>query len=104
VVDLDPQFNASQYLVGVRGYKRILTDGKPTIWDIFEQHTRIPSGKTGSFETNDAVRNVGNIQGDGKVDLIPSRLELALSLRNPGQKERLLPKALKNLRTIMILS
>jgi len=97
VVDLDPQFNASQYLVGVSGYKRILNDGKPTIWDIFEEHTRIPGRQSKALETNDAVRNVTTIQGGGRLDLIPSRLELALSLKNPGEKYDLLARALEKL-------
>lgn len=36
VVDLDPQFNASQYLIGQSEYKRILDNKIPTIWDVFE--------------------------------------------------------------------
>src|SRR5687767_5484276 len=64
VVDLDPQFNASQYLVGVSKYQQILEDGKPTIWDIFEQHTRTPSGgKTSALIPNESVRNVITFQG-----------------------------------------
>lgn len=97
LVDLDPQFNASQYLLGVTGYKRILNDEKPTIWDIFEENTKIPGVQQRAFEANDAVRNVTTIQGGGKLDLIPSRLELALSLKSAGTKERLLPRALKKL-------
>ena len=97
VVDLDPQFNASQYLVGVSGYKRIIEDGKPTIWDIFEQGTRVPGIEPRLIEANDAVRRVTKIQGGGKLDLIPSRLELAFSLRNPGEKHDLLARALKKL-------
>ena len=97
VVDLDPQFNASQYLVGVNGYQEFIKDGKPTIWEIFEQHTRTPTGKTGIFDPGDAVRNVATPYGGGIIDLIPSRLELALSLKNPGQKEGLLQRALKKL-------
>jgi chromosome partitioning protein len=98
VVDLDPQFNASQYLVGVTRYENIINDGKPTIWDIFEQNTRTPSGKTGKVESSDAVRNVVMFQGGGKVDLIPSRLELAYSLKNPVGKKDLLPKALHKIK------
>ena len=45
VVDLDPQFNASQYLLGVSEYEEILNKGRPTIWDVFEQLTVLPSGK-----------------------------------------------------------
>ena len=42
VVDLDPQFNASQYLLGTQEYERILRAGTPTTWDIFERNTRTP--------------------------------------------------------------
>lgn len=97
VVDLDPQFNSSQYLVGANRYQSFLADGKPTIWEIFEQHTRTPAGKTGPVNPSTAVRNVSRFRNDARVDLIPSRLELALSLKNPTQKETLLPKALKKL-------
>lgn len=45
VVDLDPQFNASQYLLGVREYEKTLDGGKPTVWDIFEPGTRPPAGR-----------------------------------------------------------
>jgi len=106
VVDLDPQFNASQYLVGVNKYQAILDDGKPTIWDIFEQHTRTPKTiKPKPIVPADAVRNVATFKPrpfyksphTGRIDLIPSRLELAWSLKNPGQKERILPKVLAEL-------
>ena len=91
------QFNASQYLVGVTRYQRHLTDGKPTVWEIFEQHTRTPAGKVGKLDSHDAVRSVANIRGGGKIDLIPSRLELALSLKNPGHKADLLQRSLRGL-------
>lgn len=97
VVDLDPQFNASQYLVGVTRYEGMINDGGPTIWEVFEQHTRTPAGKTGPFDPHDAVRNVVTFRDGPRLDLLPSRLELALSLKNPGHKERLLPKCLDRL-------
>jgi len=31
VVDLDPQFNASPYLVGVTKYEEMISGGKPTV-------------------------------------------------------------------------
>lgn len=97
VVDLDPQFNASQYLVGVSGYKKILDENQPTVWDIFEQDTRIPGVERPVFEVTDAVRNVTTVQGGGRLDLIPSRLELALSLKTPEGKKHLLAKSLKKI-------
>src|SRR5438046_251071 len=43
VVDLDPQFNASQYLLGHRDYERLIREHLPTVWHILEQNTRTPS-------------------------------------------------------------
>ena len=94
VVDLDPQFNASQYLVGVSRFQEFLADGKPTMWEIFEQHTRTPTGKVGKLNPHDAIRKVRTFSGGGQIDLIPSRLELALTLKSPGNKVGLLQKIL----------
>lgn len=94
VVDLDPQFNASQYLLGVSQYEKILKAGKPTIWEIFEQNTRTPSGIRVLSDPHEPIHNIVSIHGGGKIDLIPSRLELAFSLKNPGQKERQLSKVI----------
>lgn len=92
VVDLDPQFNASQYLVGVSQYEKILQDGKPTVWEIFEQNTRTPSGTSPISDPHDPIYSVAKMYNGAKIDLIPSRLELSFSLKNPGQKERQLSK------------
>ncbi|MDM8548577.1 AAA family ATPase [Desulfobacterales bacterium HSG2] len=95
VVDLDPQFNASQYLIGVERYAQMLRDENPTIWEIFEQHTKTPTGKIKGFDPKDVLIAVARIRGGGGIDLIPSRLELSLSLKNPAQKEYLLQRYLK---------
>lgn len=93
VIDLDPQFNASQYLLGAIKYQSILEANKPTVWNVFEQHTHLPStGKSETLDPQSVINNVISFHGGGKIDLIPSRLELAYSMRNPGQKESLLKK------------
>ena len=46
VIDLDPQFNASQYLLGVQKYENLIANNKPTIWDVFEQGAQTPAGVT----------------------------------------------------------
>jgi chromosome partitioning protein len=97
VVDLDPQFNASQYLVGANRYGGFLADGKPTIWDIFEQFTRTPGRSNEVLNSADAVRTVRRFTKGGAVEMIPSRLELAYSLKNPSQKEANLAKVLTSL-------
>ncbi|NER24699.1 MAG: ParA family protein [Symploca sp. SIO1C2] len=97
VVDLDPQFNASQYLIGVSDYRRILEEEKPTTWDILEQNIRSPKGQNIIEEINAPIYNVITFNDGCKVDLIPSRLELSFSLRNPAMKEKKLAKFLSKL-------
>lgn len=98
VVDLDPQFNASQYLVGVHKYEEILKKNIPTVWDVFEQHTHTPGkGKPTPLVPKSVLYNVVSYKDGSRIDLIPSRLELAYSLRNPGQKESLLAKLISDI-------
>ncbi|WP_337029275.1 ParA family protein [Pantoea agglomerans] len=98
VVDLDPQFNASQYLIGTQKYEQqILKNNKPTVWEIFEQHTRTPAGKPKKINPEDAIIRAVTFVDGKYIDLLPSRLELALSLKHPGQKVDLLKKALKKI-------
>jgi len=96
VVDLDPQFNASQYLLGVREYENILKSKKPTIWDVFEQGTKTPTGSLALPNSRAPIHNYYDFSGGGYIHLIPSRLELACSLKNPGNKERRLSRLIKD--------
>ena len=97
VIDLDPQFNASQYLLGVQQYEQLIGRNQPTMWDIFEQGTRTPTGLIPRLDANNVIITVRRIRGGGRIDLIPSRLELALSLKNPGQKERYLTRIISEI-------
>ncbi len=100
LVDLDPQFNASQYLIGQERYaKAVLEDAKPTTWDLFEQNTRIPGQPLKIFDPHAAILAYRKFHEGGCLELIPSRLELALTLRNPAQKESLLDKSLAQVKT-----
>ena len=91
LVDLDPQFNASQYMLGEHRYRtKILAANAPTVQDIFE-------GCDVSLDHNSIIHNVYKDyrmeygeRFDGRLDLIPSHLELAYVLRQPKQKEDLL--------------
>ena len=98
VVDLDPQFNASQYLMGANAYQDILDNNAPTVWDIFEQFTATPRGRRPkALKVEDLLHEVVAYRDGSRINLIPSRLELAYSLRNPGQKEQLLQRALSKI-------
>ena len=93
VVDIDPQFNASQYLLGVTKYREIIKNNVPTTWNILEQYTPIPGSPSPSpLDPISVIYNAKKFYEGGCIDLIPSRLELAFSLRNPGQKEQLLAR------------
>jgi chromosome partitioning protein len=96
VVDLDPQFNASQYLLGSQGYRKKIVDPKrATIWDVFEQQTRTPgAGAPKRIAPSDAILTVQR-WAQNRLDLLPSTLELAWSLKQPAQKEQLLAKLLE---------
>ena len=97
VVDLDPQFNCSQYLVGAHRIETIMSIRQPTVWDILEQLTSVPGKPSAPINPADAVVNVYSPRSGGLIDLIASRLELSQALRNPAGKEQLLKQAVDQL-------
>ncbi len=97
VVDLDPQFNCSQYLVGARQMEEVISSAQPTVWDIFEQLTAVPGRPSAAIDPMNAVVSVYFPRSGGSIDLIPSRLELSQALRNPAGKEQLLRQAVDQL-------
>lgn len=91
LIDLDPQFNASQYTLGVHRYEElVINKGIPTVWDIFEQATRAPGLRSSGRNLKDAIIEVANYRDGSCIHLIPSQLELSYTLKNPSQKEHLL--------------
>ncbi len=95
-VDLDPQSNLSQSLMRPEPYVKHLRAHKPTVVQIFDQY-RPASAEDPSpqpVEVEDVIVKQAGYWRNTTVDLIPSRLELARTLKNPTQKERRLAKAL----------
>ena len=97
VIDIDPQFNCSQYLLGLRRMEATISSETPTVWNIFEQFTAVPGRKTGPQDPSEAVVSVYSYARAGSIDLIASRLELSQTLRNPTGKEQLLVQAVNQL-------
>jgi len=96
-VDLDPQANLSQALVGAEKYLKHLEENKPTIVQIFEGYmppTKSATSPTPIEPEEVLVKDVRRYSSSSKLHLIPSRLELSQTLRNPAGKERRLAKAL----------
>ncbi|MGC8605416.1 MAG: ParA family protein [Desulfomonilaceae bacterium] len=95
-VDLDPQANLSQYFMGAQKYLDYLNADKGTVVDIFEQFSA-PKPKKGAPALLDPTKVVHHMRkwDDGSLlDLVPSRLELAWTLKNPTEKAHLLPQFL----------
>ena len=93
-IDLDPQANLSQYFLGAREYMNLLADAnQKSVVDIFEQYSA-PSTTIGSptrLTPADAIYELRNWEDGSKLHLVPSRLELAWTLKNPTEKSELLP-------------
>ena len=96
-VDLDPQSNLSQYFMGAKGYLEYINEPKGTIVEVFEQFSA-PTRRQGSptmVSPDDVVHVLREWRRDGSyLHLIPSRLELAWTLKNPTDKAELLPRFL----------
>ena len=95
-IDLDPQSNLSQSLMGPQRYVEHIGDNRPTIAQVFDDY--IPAGGTyGStrlINLDEVVVERAGYWADSSLDLIPSRLELSRTLKNPTGKERRLARAL----------
>ena len=95
-VDLDPQSNLSQALMGPKEYVAHLKENKPTVVQIFDDY--VPAGAGfGAPHLLDVKNVIGKQVGywsNTSLDLIPSRLELSRTLKNPTGKERRLAKAI----------
>lgn len=96
VVDLDPQSNLSQSLLSPEKYVRYLESRKPTVAQIFDRYMP-PSDEHESprrVDIHDVIIKKAGYWRNSSLDLMPSRLELSHSLKNPTGKERRLAKAL----------
>lgn len=91
LVDLDPQFNLSQYALGSERYQELVTRGSPTIYDVFEQTSVAPSMRSGKREPKKTICTVKEWSDGSRLDLVPSQLELSWTLKNSsyGKTEHL---------------
>ena len=93
-VDLDPQSNLSQYFMGARNYLNYIKNNKGTVVEIFEQFSA-PTVATGSpalVSPTDVIHPLHEWDDGSLIHLVPARLELAWTLKNPTQKAELLPQ------------
>lgn len=96
VIDLDPQSNLSQSLLTPERYVAHLEARKPTVVQIFDRYLPASSEHESprQVDIHDVIIKKAGYWHNSSLDLIPSRLELSHSLKNPTGKERRLAKAI----------
>jgi chromosome partitioning protein len=94
LIDLDPQANASQSVMSPQRYVSYLDAGGLTVADIFEQFTPTgtASGSPKKLDPTKVIYHRVRYDDGSLLDIVPSRLELSWTLRNPTGKETLLPR------------
>lgn len=98
LVDLDPQFNATQYVMDFANFAKHRTSAG-TIADLFidqpKLELRVKKLKT---DPSAALYEV-KVDASARFDLLPSELDLGWVVKNPAQMEYRLEKVLASLRT-----
>lgn len=94
LIDLDPQFNLSQYVMGVSRFEKLLEAGEPTIDDLFKP---ISPGKEPP-DIEELICHVSDFDDGSCLHLIPSRLELAWSIQHAVDKSRILRDKINDIR------
>jgi len=95
-VDLDPQSNLSQYFMGATRYLDYISGPQGTVVDIFEQFSapHVSRSAPAPIDPERCILPLQEWKEGSLLHLVPSRLELAWTLKNPTEKAHLLPKFL----------
>jgi chromosome partitioning protein len=93
LIDLDPQYNATQYLVNLEQHPEYVDGNEPTVLDImcgdFETRSVLNGQKVGGKESPPSLDKLTrtlykNPKRKGRLDLIPSTLHL-INVENTGR-------------------
>jgi len=84
-IDLDPQFNLSQYILGARGYERLIDENSPTIEAIWNS-----KGADRPESFSDLVRKMHEWSDGSCLHIVPANLELAFTMRMIGERAHIL--------------
>lgn len=94
LIDLDPQFNLSQYILGARGYEKLLDELAPTIESVF-RNTQSGDKPTSSGEV---IRPVANWKDGSCIHIIPASLKLAWAMRYVTDRAHILRDYIEDIR------
>lgn len=104
-IDLDPQANLSQALMGEEGYRQFLYDKSPSIVEVFNGYQPPTAGgvSAGPLDFNEVVHRTT----DPNLEIIPSRFDFSDNLISAvGPDERVLARLIANQfqdRTLVII-
>jgi chromosome partitioning protein len=98
LVDLDPQFNLSQYILGVKQYSALVKHQSPTVVDVFEHPERLDNFQSPKTSSRAIVR-YKEWETGGCLHLLPSALSLVDALKNPDKKKKRLTHFINSVRT-----
>lgn len=94
LIDLDPQFNLSQYILGIKGYEALLADDAPTVDQLFVTS----SPNTDAIDIASMIRRVRDWNDGSCLHIIPAKLDLAWSIRNAPASANLLEDHLREVK------
>ena len=103
LIDLDPQFNASQWLMEADEWD-IHRRRKGTIADVLLEPDRAlltvrNKRRKAQPRLKRAIVNVGTVDGGGLLDFVPSELDLSRAIKAPAEIPYKLEKDLKEVRS-----
>jgi chromosome partitioning protein len=99
LVDLDPQFNLSQYVMGTKAYEEHLDAKKGTVLTVLEQGSKPDAHGASDVEPENVIAQIQAWDDGSGIDLLPSSLRLSFTLKNPTGKEHRLENFLTDLRS-----
>ena len=89
LVDLDPQFNLSQYIFGAQGYEQLLAEEAPTVEAIFQ----------GTANADQVINKFKNWRGGSCLHIVPANLELAWQMKYVVDKPHMLHEFIEEVRS-----
>jgi chromosome partitioning protein len=98
-VDLDPQANLSQYFMGAQGYLSYISRPGATVVEVFEQFSAptVQQPAPTRLNADDVIHRLHDWRDGSLLHLVPSRLELCWTLKNPTNKAHLLRRFLSQI-------
>lgn len=94
LVDLDPQFNLSQYVLGTAGYEQLVKEKRPTIEFLF----RDANTDSKREAIRKVIRRVVDYRDGSCLHLLPASLELAWTIKKHSDRAHVLQHYLNEIR------